>query len=227
GSRSQVVVGNAVVNACEQLLNALRKADGTYMTYDEALAKGIPLKYSGKWSTAVANCTACDEKGQGSPFAVYMYGVFLAEVEVDTTTGKVRVVKMTLAADVGEVVNRTVLDGQIYGGLAQGIGLALSEDFEDLKKHTSMAACGIPYIKDIPDDLEIIYVNNKRKHGPFGAAGVGELPLTSPHAAICNAIYNACGVRITQLPATPEKVLAGLQGREIPVVRRPIKNPAY
>ncbi|MQL50782.1 molybdopterin-dependent oxidoreductase [Desulfofundulus thermobenzoicus] len=227
GSRSQVVVGNAVVNACEQLLNALRKADGTYMTYDEALAKGIPLKYTGKWSTAVANCTACDEKGQGSPFAVYMYGVFLAEVEVDTTTGKVRVVKMTLAADVGEVVNRTVLDGQIYGGLAQGIGLALSEDFEDLKKHTSMAACGIPYIKDIPDDLEIIYVNNKRKHGPFGAAGVGELPLTSPHAAICNAIYNACGVRITQLPATPEKVLAGLQGREIPVVRRPIKNPAY
>ncbi|WP_031513693.1 molybdopterin-dependent aldehyde oxidoreductase [Desulfofalx alkaliphila] len=227
GSRSQVVIGNAVINGCEQLLNALKKDDGSYMTYDEAVAKGIPLKYVGQWSTAADNCTACDEKGQGKPFSNYMYGVFLAEVEVDTTTGKTEVIKMTLAADVGEIVNKTVLDGQIYGGLAQGIGLALTEDFEDLEKHTTMRACGIPYIKDVPDNMEIIYVNFPRKHGPFGASGVGELPLTSPHAAICNAIYNACGVRITQLPALPEKILAGLQGKEIPVVRRPIKNPDF
>ncbi|RYD01599.1 hypothetical protein N752_28910 [Desulforamulus aquiferis] len=105
--------------------------------------------------------------------------------------------------------------------------MALTEDFEDLKKHTSMAACGIPYIKDVPDNLDIIYVNFPRKFGPHGASGVGELPLTAPHAAICNAIYNACGVRITQLPALPEKVLAGLQGKEIPVVKRPIKNPEF
>lgn len=227
GSRSQLVIGNSAVNGCQQLVEALKKADGTYMTYAEAVAANIPLKYEGKWSTAADNCTACDDKGQGKPFATYMYGVFLAEVEVDTKTGKTQVVKMTLAADVGEIINKTVLDGQIYGGLAQGIGLALTEDFEDLKKHTSMAACGIPYIKDIPDDLEIIYVNHNRKHGPHGATGVGELPLTSPHAAICNAIYNACGVRIIQLPALPEKVLAGLQGKEIPVVKRPVKNPAY
>ncbi|AGK99855.1 molybdopterin-dependent aldehyde oxidoreductase [Desulfoscipio gibsoniae] len=227
GSRSQVVIGNSAVNGCEQLVNALKKDDGTYMTYDEAVTKGIPLKYVGKWSTAADNCTACDEKGQGKPFAIYMYGVFLAEVEVDTKTGKAQVAGMTMAADVGEVINKTVVDGQIYGGLAQGIGLALTEDFEDLKKHTSMAACGIPYVKDVPDNIEIIYVNHQRKHGPHGASGVGELPLTSPHAAICNAIYNACGVRITQLPALPKKILAGLQGKEIPVVKRPIKNPAY
>lgn len=226
GSRSQVVIGNAVVNGCEQLVNALKKADGTYMTYDQAVAGNIPVKYTGKWSTAADNCTNCDaQTAQGRPFAVYMYGVFLAEVAVDTGTGKVQVVKMTLVADVGKVINKTVLDGQIYGGIAQGIGLALSEDFEDLKKHTSMAACGIPYIKDIPDNLEIIYANNPRRMGPYGASGVGELPLTSPHAAICNAIYNACGVRIAQLPALPEKVLAGLQGKEIPTVRRPVKNP--
>lgn len=227
GSRSQVVVGNAAVNACEQLVNALKKADGTYLTYDEAVANNIPLKYVGQWSTAAENCTACDENGQGKPFAIYMYGVFLAEVAVDTKTGKVQVTKMTLAADVGEIINKTVVDGQIYGGIAQGIGLALTEDFEDLKKHTTMRACGIPYPKDVPDDLEIIYVNHPRKSGPHGASGVGELPLTAPHASIANAIYNACGVRITQLPALPEKVLAGLQGKEIPVVKRPIKNPAY
>ncbi|WP_449241102.1 molybdopterin-dependent aldehyde oxidoreductase [Desulfoscipio gibsoniae] len=227
GSRSQVVVGNAAVNGCEQLVSALKKADGTYMNYDEAVASGIALKYEGKWSTAADNCTACDEQGQGKPFAIYMYGVFLAEVEVDTKTGKAQVAGMTMAADVGEVINKTVVDGQIYGGLAQGIGLALTEDFEDLKKHTTMAACGIPYVKDVPDNIEIIYANHQRKHGPHGASGVGELPLTSPHAAICNAIYNACGVRITQLPALPKKILAGLQGQEIPAVKRPIKNPAY
>ena len=227
GSRSQFVIGNSAVNGCEQLLNALKKADGTYMTYDEAVAKKIPLKYSGQWNTASANATACDEKGQGSPFLSYMYGVFLAEVEVDTKTGKVQVVKMTLAADIGRIANKIVVDGQMYGGLAQGIGLALTEDFEDLKKHTTMAACGIPYPKDIPDNLEAIYADSPRKLGPHGASGCGEMPLTSPHAAIANAIYNACGVRIIQLPALPEKVLAGLQGREIPIVKRPIKDPAF
>ncbi|MCG8402714.1 MAG: molybdopterin-dependent oxidoreductase, partial [Firmicutes bacterium] len=226
GSRSQFVVGNASVNGCEQLVNALKKDDGTYMTYDEAAAKNIPTKYVGRWSTASADATGCDvETGQGKPFVSYMYGVFLAEVEIDTKTGQVQVVKMTMAADVGEAANRTVLDGQIYGGLAQGIGLALSENFEDLKKHTSMAACGIPYIKDVPDAIEIIYMDSPRKLGPHGASGVGELPLTAPHAAIGNAIYNACGVRITQLPALPEKVLAGLQRKEIPIAKRPVKNP--
>lgn len=140
-----------------------------------------------------------------------MYGVFLAEVEVDVKTGKTQVLKMTCACDVGKIANKLVVDGQIYGGLVQGIGLALSEDFDDLKKHVSLVGCGLPYIKDAPDALSAIYVETPRENGPFGASGVGELPLTSPHASIINAIYNACGVRITRLPALPEKVLAGLK----------------
>jgi aldehyde oxidoreductase len=94
--------------------------------------------------------------------------------------------------------------------LAQGIGLALTEDFEDLKKHTNLVACGIPFIKDIPDDMECLYEINPRETGPYGASGIGEGPLTSPHAAILNAVYNACGVRITAVPALPEKIKAGL-----------------
>jgi len=147
------------------------------------------------------------------PFSNYMYGVFLAEVEVDTTTGRTRVLKMTLAADAGRIVNKLVVDGQCYGGIAQGIGLALSEDFEDLQKHNTMASCGLPYIQDIPDGIELLYLETPRPLGPHGAAGIGELPLTSPHASIINAIYNACGVCITQLPALPEKVLAGLKAK--------------
>ncbi len=79
-------------------------------------------------------------------------------------------------ADAGKINNKLVVDGQIYGGVAQGIGLALTEDFEDLKKHTSLHACGLPYCKDIPDKFDIYYVETPREHGPFGAAGVGELP---------------------------------------------------
>jgi aldehyde oxidoreductase len=208
GSRQQVITGNAIKNGCEMLLSAMRKPDGAYRTYDEMKAENIPLRYSGKWAASM--CSACDENAQGKPFAVYMYGVFMSEAAVEVKTGKVKVEGFTVVADIGKINNKLVVDGQIYGGLAQGIGLALSEDFEDINKHISPRACGLPYAKDIPDNINIIYVETPRPEGPFGAAGVGELPLTSPHAAIVNAIHNACGVRITKLPALPEKVLAGL-----------------
>jgi len=76
-----------------------------------------------------------------------------------------------------------------------------------------MLGAGFPYIKQIPDDMELIYVETPRKEGPFGASGMGELPLTTPHAAVINAITQACGVRITELPARPEKVLAALKNK--------------
>jgi aldehyde oxidoreductase len=209
GSRSQVVIGNAIKNGCEQLVAAMTRKDGTFRTYEEMAAKNIPLKYRGKWSAA--DCSNCDENGQGKPFSVYMYGVFMAEVNVDTRTGKTTVEGMTVMADIGKINNQLVVDGQIYGGVAQGIGLALSEDFEDIEKHGTMLGAGIPYAKDIPDKLDIHYFETPRPEGPFGAGGVGELPLTSPHVAVINAIYHATGVRIRELPARPEKVLAGLK----------------
>ena len=177
-------------------------------TYKQMVDEKIPTKYRGKWT---APATHCDENGVGNPFACYMYGLFLAEVAVDVKTGETTVEKMTIAADIGKIANKLLVDGQIWGGLAQGIGLALTEDFEDIKKHSSLKGAGFPYIKQIPDNMDIIYVETARPDGPFGASGVGELPLTCPHAAVINAIYNACGVRITRLPALPEKVLAGLK----------------
>ncbi|HTG01968.1 MAG TPA: molybdopterin cofactor-binding domain-containing protein [Nitrospirota bacterium] len=210
GSRSNVMIGNALKVACDMLLNAMRKPNGSYRTYDEMVAEKIPLKYNGKW--AASACTACDSvTGQGNPFPVYMYELFMPEVEVEVKTGKAKVVKFTTIADLGTIVNKATVDGQIYGGLAQGIGLALSEDFEDLKKHTSLMGCGLPYTKDIPDDIQIIYNVTPRPLGPYGAAGVGEAPLTAPHPAVLNAIYNACGARVTRVPARPEVVLAAMK----------------
>ncbi len=209
GSRSQVVIGNAIKDGCEKLLDAMRKPGGAFRTYDEMVVEKLPLKHVGKWAASMNS--NCDANGQGNPFAVYMYAVFMAEVAVDIKTGKTTVEGMTAVTDVGKINNKLVVDGQMYGGIAQGIGLALSEDFEDLEKHTTMLACGIPYAKDIPDKFDLYYVETPREHGPFGAAGVGEIPLTSSHVAVINAIKNATGVRITHLPALPEKVLAGLK----------------
>jgi aldehyde oxidoreductase len=208
GSRSQVMAGNATRVGCEMLVAAMKKPDGTFRTYDEMVAEGKPLRYEGKWTAPAKDC---DENGQGSPFSCYMYGVFMAEVAVEVASGKTTVEKMTMVADVGKVNNFLVVDGQIYGGMAQAIGLALYEDYEDIKKHSTMVGAGFPYIKQIPDDMEIIYVESPRPAGPFGASGVGEIPLCGPHPAIINAIYNACGARIRQLPAYPEKVLAALK----------------
>ncbi len=209
GSRSTVMVGNSIVAAARMLVNAMKKADGSYRTYEEMIAEDIPVSYDGSW--VASDCTNCDmETAQGEPFCVYMYELFIPEVEVDTETGKVRVIRFTTIPDVGTIMNRTVVDGQIYGGLAQGIGLALTENMEDYEKHTSLLGCGIPYIEDIPDDIVIDYVETARPLGPYGAAGCGEAPLTAPHPAILNAIYNATGARITAVPATPDVVKAAL-----------------
>ena len=210
GSRNNVMTGNSTRVACEMLLNAMKKPGGGYRTYAEMVAENIPVVYDGKW--AAAACTACSsDTGQGNPFAIYMYEVFMPEVEVDMETGEAKVVKFTTAADVGTIINRATVDGQIYGGLAQGIGLALTEDFDDLEVHTTLRDCGIPYPKDIPDDMEILYLETPRPDGPFGAAGVGEAPLTAPHPAILNAIYNACGVRIFRVPALAEVIKTQLE----------------
>ena len=211
GSRSQVMSGNACRLAAENLLAAMRKEDGSYRTYEEMKAEGIETKVLGNWVCDYCATHPVDQAtSQGEPFATYMYTLFLPEVCVDTQTGKVKVEKFTCVADVGTILNKLLVDGNFYGGLAQGIGLALTEDFEDLSKHTSLKNCGIPYPKDIPDDIELHYLETYRPNGPYGAAGCGEAPLDAPHPAILNAIYNATGARITRVPALPEVVLAAL-----------------
>ncbi|MDR1857106.1 MAG: molybdopterin-dependent oxidoreductase [Desulfovibrio sp.] len=207
GSRSQVMTGNAIRVACETLLAAMKKPGGGYYDYAGMKAAGIDTKQFGKWTAPAAACSPKD--GQGSPFCCYMYGVFLAEVAVEVATGKTQVEKMTCVTDIGVVNNKLLVDGQMYGGIAQGVGLALSEDYEDLKAHRTIAGAGIPDAKMIPP-MEIIYVQTPRPDGPFGASGIGELPLCAPHPAIINAIANACGARVRHLPARPEAVLAAM-----------------
>ena len=167
------------------------------------------MHQDGKWTAPARDC---GKNCQGEPFCCYMYGLFMAEVAVEVATGKTQVEKMTMVADIGKVVNRLITDGQLYGGIAQGIGLALTEDYEDIKKHSTMAGAGIPPPSRISRTTSSSSTWRPRVlTAPFGASGTGEIPLCGPHPAIINAIYNACGgARVTHLPAYPEKVLAAM-----------------
>jgi aldehyde oxidoreductase len=153
--------------------------------------------------------TPLDGNGQGNPYAVYGYGAHLAEIEVDTKLGTVRVLRITAAHDVGCAINPTLVEGQIEGGVAQGIGMALMEEFipgrgENLHDYL------IPTIGDVPP-IESILIECASSVGPYGAKGIGEQALIPTAPAIFNAIHHATGVRVTRAPATPARLLAALQ----------------
>ncbi len=211
GSRSNYMNGNATIDAANKLLGAMKKEDGAFRTYEEMVAEGIPTKYIGIADTSGITEDLNWNNGQGKHTAEFTYGVFMSEVEVDVATGKTKVLGMTVIGDIGVVSSRQAADGQAYGGLAQGIGLALSENYDDVMKHTSLVACGFPFIDDVPDNLDIDYVESHRPTGPHGSVGCSELYLSAPHAAVLNAIHHATGVRIYELPATPDKVKAGIE----------------
>jgi CO/xanthine dehydrogenase Mo-binding subunit/aerobic-type carbon monoxide dehydrogenase small subunit (CoxS/CutS family) len=153
-----------------------------------------------------------DANGQGIPYAVYGFGAHLAEVEVDVELGTVKALKLTAAHDVGRAINPTLIEGQIEGGIAQGLGMALMEEFlpgrgENLHDYL------IPTFGDMPP-VESILIEEPSPLGPFGAKGVGEQALIPTAPAILNAIYDAAGVRIYKLPATPDKVRAGICAKQ-------------
>lgn len=148
--------------------------------------------------------------GVGNPTPDYTYGIFLAEVEVEVKTGKVRCIGYHCVDDVGVIGNIAAVNGQAYGGLSHCIGFALSENYDDVKKHNNILGAGIPAIKDIPDDFNLHHLVTPRKKNPFGSSGASEAFQSAGHMAVINAINNACGVRIYELPATPDKVKAGI-----------------
>jgi len=157
-------------------------------------------------------------KGKGNMSTTYAYGTQGAEVEVDTETGEIKILKMVAVHDVGKVLNPQGLKGQMYGALAQGIGYALYEEVRTEQGrilNPSFRDYKIPTIKemDFPIDLEFVETNDG--FGPFGAKGVGEPGLVPTAPAIMNAIYNAVGIRVRDLPITPEKVLAALAARPV------------
>ncbi|MBU75309.1 MAG: aldehyde oxidase [Rhodospirillaceae bacterium] len=150
-----------------------------------------------------------DENGQGTPYAVYGYGAQVAEIEVDLQLGTVKVIRITAAHDLGRVINPLLATGQIEGGIAQGLGMALMEEYipgrtENLHDYL------IPSAGDMPQ-VDTIFVEKPDPIGPMGAKGLGEHVLIPTAPAILNAIRDASGAEITQLPALPHRVLAAIR----------------
>ena len=142
-----------------------------------------------------------------------MYSVNACLVEVDVNTGQTKDLQYACVGDVGTVGNKLAVDGQAYGGLSHSIGFALSENYLADKKTSTLAGAGVPTIDMIPDDYNVIYIENPRPNGPNGSCGCSECFQSSGHMAVINAIDNACGVRIKQLPATPDKVKKALEDK--------------
>ncbi|MES0065127.1 molybdopterin-dependent oxidoreductase [Mesorhizobium sp. M0074] len=153
-----------------------------------------------------------DAKGQGKPYAVYGYGAQIAELEVDLRLGTVKLIKITAAHDIGKAINPLLAEGQIEGGIAQGIGMALMEEYipgrtENLHDYL------IPTIGDVPP-IETILIEVPDPEGPFGAKGLGEHVLIPTAPAILNAIRHATGVLVTKIPATPTRIRAAILDKE-------------
>jgi CO/xanthine dehydrogenase Mo-binding subunit len=178
----------------------------------------LPLDANGYVTTSEETfdppTSSLNENGQGSPYSVFGFGAHMAEIEVDVELGTVRVLKVTAAHDVGRAINPTLIEGQIEGGVAQGLGMALMEEFFP-GKGENLHDYLIPTAGDIPP-VKSILIEAASSIGPFGAKGIGEQAVIPTAPAILNAIHDAVGVRIHKIPATPDRIrsaiLAKLRG---------------
>ena len=239
-TRQTYMIGNSVALACRDARAKLDKEPAEHWDVDadsieafdgEIWSKDSNLKMSMEEAVDIckkrgvvpvgsgsftAHGTGLDPvDGSGSPWQAYVFGTQVAEVEVDTVTGEVQVLGIWAAHDVGRAINPRGVEGQIEGGVVQGLGQALMEDYQLEDGHTKthgFAKYILPTSLDIPE-INTVIVEDPDPKSPLGAKGIGEPALVPTAPAIMNAIYDAVGVRITSLPATPEKVLAALQAK--------------
>ena len=205
GSRITYMIGNALLDALEQIKAAM--AETGAKNGQELEAAGKPRRYLGRKKN-IAGTPLDPETGQGPNFETQVHAVQMAEVEVDTETGQVRVVKMTTAVDAGTVINPQNLTGQLEGGMDMGVGYALREEY--IAGQTSdWRNFKFPSM-ETSFDMEVVVLETPRETGPLGATGVGEMCMVPTAPAVLNAIDDACGARVTSLPATPDKVKAAL-----------------
>ncbi len=234
-SRQTYISGNAILNAIKNLKQMAIKEASQLLSINEkdlffedgkvksrtCLTTSIPVKEIAKRCGKILRgegyfdpeTTRLDpETGQGAPYATYAFATHLAEVEVDTETGKVKVNRMIAIHDVGKAIHPKNVIGQIMGGVAMGTGFALMEEFIP-NRTTSFVNYLIPTSKDAPEITPII-VEDKEPTGPFGAKGVGEPALIPSAPAILNAIADAIGQRIYHLPANLERVLEAVRRKQ-------------
>jgi len=232
-SRQTFVSGNAAhlagLDLRKRLLRRLEVGDDAALgiendelvAIDGARRSAIPLSYlpaDGRGDIDVGHGSfnpptiPLDADGQGEPYATYAFGAQTAEVEVDLELGTTRLLKITAAHDVGRAINPVQVEGQIHGGIAQGIGLALMEEYH-AGKTENLHDYLIPTFGDVPA-IDVILIEDREPLGPHGAKGVGEPALVPTAPAIFGAIRQATGVTVRQAPATPARLRAAILARQ-------------
>ena len=230
GSLATYSAGTAARQAGREARKRILSAAAEFLEISEErleLADGrVRVKGRSKRSVGLAELAASARRTAAGPISGQWvlgsvpshpsYSVDIATVEVDTETGKVTLLGLLAAQDVGRAINPTQVEGQMQGGAIQSIGLGLMEGYrygDDRLLNPNLLDYPIPTILDVPD-VETVLVEEPCSDGPYGAKGVGEPPIIPGAAAVANAIYDAVGVRVTELPITPERVLAALRQRD-------------
>ena len=235
-SRTMTVVGTAVQNAarkvkakvCEIAAKKLSSAEKPVCAEQLDISEGVVrVKSDPSVAISVADIAAAEiynfgdsgehicETGSYLPTSHNTnFQASFAEVEVDTETGVLKVLKFVAAHDIGRAINPQTVEGQLEGGIVQGLGFALTEDFvidkEGTVQSNSFASYKLPGFAEVPEIVTIL-VEDPAPFGPFGAKGVGEPGLVNVAPALANALYDAVGIRINTLPITPEKIWSALQ----------------
>ncbi|MBF0361323.1 MAG: xanthine dehydrogenase family protein molybdopterin-binding subunit [Oligoflexia bacterium] len=190
------------------VINGIQMADGTF--------RGGPIIGRGSFMPEFSSALSNPETGQGGkPNVHYTVGASGIIIELDKETGKIRIPKVALAIDCGKALNPDLVDGQIYGGMLQGLATVLYEDmrFDDKGKllNASFSDYKIPTALDIPDEIVPILIESPQPDGPYGARGMGEHTMIPAAPIIANAIEDATGVRIKSMPLTAEKIVLSIK----------------
>jgi CO/xanthine dehydrogenase Mo-binding subunit len=240
-SRQTALTGNATLQAARQLAYVLKKAASEILdcapeeiTIDQGMFYGskgncvtltevkqecqrIGLSLSTTGIFQAPSTEPLDDQGQGFGVNQFSYATYIAEVEVDTDTGEAAVLRVSAFIDAGKIIRRMGAEMQVEGGLVMGLGHTLTEEFKQRDgwpETDSLSTYLIPTIRDAPLDINIDFVEGLAPIGDLGAKGMAELVVVPVAPAIVNAIYDAVGVRITTLPATPERVLEALNSNK-------------
>ena len=239
-SRTTFIAGNATLKACNKIKDKLTniaskvlECDGNNIEFKDGkifdnndagksisigkVLRKVHFKSSGDVITESHfydppnEMQSPDMKGNVS--ATYSFGTHAVRVKIDPETGKIKIKKFVAVHEVGRIINRLGIEGQVEGAIAQGLGFALSENVhlkEGKMLNTSFLDYKLFMAKDIPENIELHFIEVPDPEGPYGAKGIGEAGLIPTAAAIANAVKDALGVRIKELPITPERVLKAL-----------------
>lgn len=228
GSRVTFATGMAVIESAREVIQQLRERAAALFETDvenvvwedgRALAPGLkdsePLdlktlaSQAGKTGGPISGRHSLSARGVGMGF-----GAHICDVEVDPETGRLTVLRYTAVQDAGKAIHPSYVEGQMQGGVAQGVGWALNEEYvydaEGRLENPGFLDYRVPVASDLPM-IDTVIVEVPNDGHPYGVRGVGEVPIVAPLPAVANAVYGATGVRFTDLPLSPPRVLAGLE----------------